>query len=592
LGSYVAGATPFLLLFGATEVAAQTPPPITPQTREEVERVPVRPQTQTRPRLTVEGGVERAPCALSNEAYRDVRFTVNAVEFQDLRGLSMDALRPAYQEYIGTNQPVAVICEIRDRAATILRDAGYVAAVEVPEQRIADGTVRFQVLMAKLVGVRVRGDAGNAERTIAGYLQRLTDQEVFNRNTAERYLLLAGDIPGYDVRLSLRSANAGRGEVIGEVAVVRTPGRLDFNVQNFGSKALGRWGGLLRGEFYGLTGLGDRTTLAAFSTSDFEEQQTIQIGHDFRLGSEGLTLSGQFTHAWAEPETGSPDLEVKARTLLATTEASYPILRTQVETARAVLGFDFINQRVRFNDIPLSRDKLRVAFARIDVDSIDPGSLNGFGGFSAAAPRWRFGGSLQVRQGLDILGASDGCGRNFARCAPVNVVPPSRLEGDPTGTLIRGEALGEFRAIPNITFSLGLRAQYSRDALLSFEEFSAGNYTVGRGYDPGTLLGDSGVGMQAELRFGNLFPQSATSIAAQPYVFLDAARVTNEDRLSVPIGSQNLVSAGGGVRAVYGDKAQLDVVLAVPLKRAGLFDERPDPRLLISLTTRLWPWSS
>jgi hemolysin activation/secretion protein len=98
--------------------------------------------------------------------------------------------------------------------------------------------------------------------------------------------------------------------------------------------------------------------------------------------------------------------------------------------------------------------------------------------------------------------------------------------------------------------------------------------------------------MQAELRFGNLFPQSATSIAAQPYVFLDAARVTNEDRLSVPIGSQNLVSAGGGVRAVYGDKAQLDVVLAVPLKRAGLFDERPDPRLLISLTTRLWPWSS
>ena len=32
-----------------------------------------------------------------------------------------------------------MICEIRDRAATILREAGYIAAVEVPEQRIADG---------------------------------------------------------------------------------------------------------------------------------------------------------------------------------------------------------------------------------------------------------------------------------------------------------------------------------------------------------------------------------------------------------------------------------------------------------------------
>jgi hemolysin activation/secretion protein len=171
------------------------------------------------------------------------------------------------------------------------------------------------------------------------------------------------------------------------------------------------------------------------------------------------------------------------------------------------------------------------------------------------------------------------------------VVPPSRLEGDPTGTLVRIEGQGEFRVMPNISFALGARAQYSGDPLLSFEEFSAGNYTVGRGYDPGTLLGDRGIGFQAELRFGNLAPKAADAIAAQPYVFLDAARVRNEDRLSVPVGSQTLASAGAGVRAVYGDRAQLDVVFAVPLKRAGLFTERPDPRLLFSLTTRLWPWS-
>ncbi|CAA9516667.1 MAG: Hemolysin activation/secretion protein associated with VreARI signalling system, partial [uncultured Sphingomonadaceae bacterium] len=261
----------------------------------------------------MEGGVERAPCALAGDAYRDITFTVNSVVFEELRGLPPEALRPAYQEYVGTTQPVAVICEIRDRAATILRNAGYVAAVEVPEQRIADGTVRFQVLMAKLVGVRVRGDAGRAERTIAAYLERLTDEEVFNRFTAERYLLLAGDLPGYDVRLALRSANANRGEVIGEVAVLRTPAEIDFNVQNFGSKDLGRWGGLLRGQFYGLTGLGDRTTIAFYSTADFQEQQTLQLGHDFRIGSEGLALSGQFTYAWAEPDLDETGFDVESR---------------------------------------------------------------------------------------------------------------------------------------------------------------------------------------------------------------------------------------------------------------------------------------
>ena len=67
------------------------------------------------------------------------------------------------------------ICEIRDRAATILREAGYIAAVEVPEQRIADGTVRFQVLMARLVGLRVRGDAGRVgadHRRLSGAADR------------------------------------------------------------------------------------------------------------------------------------------------------------------------------------------------------------------------------------------------------------------------------------------------------------------------------------------------------------------------------------------------------------------------------------
>ena len=262
------------LLAGAAVVMADAAytqtPPVAP-TREEIERPQPERVDPPRPQLTVEGGVERAPCALDRPEYRDIRFTLTDVVFEDLRGLPAEALRPAYAGLVGQEHPVAIICEIRDRAATILRDAGYVAAVEVPEQRIADGTVRFQVLMAKLVGLRVRGDAGRAERLIASYLEPLTRQEVFNRYEAERALLLAGDLPGYNVRLALRSAGAARGEVIGEVIVQRMAASLDFTVQNYGSRELGRFGGLLRGQFFGLTGLGDRTTVALFSTADFDE---------------------------------------------------------------------------------------------------------------------------------------------------------------------------------------------------------------------------------------------------------------------------------------------------------------------------------
>ena len=47
--------------------------------------------------------------------------------------------------------------------------------------------------------------------------------------------------------------------------------------------------------------------------------------------------------------------------------------------------------------------------------------------------------------------------------------------------------------------ALAPRAQYSPDVLLSYEQISAGNYTVGRGYDPGTLTGDSVFGVSTDM---------------------------------------------------------------------------------------------
>jgi hemolysin activation/secretion protein len=125
---------------------AQTAPP--PPTREEVTRPEPRPVPPPPSRLEVEGGVERAPCFLESPEYSSIRFTLRDVAFDGLQGIGADELRSAYAPLVGKEQPVSVICEIRDRAATVLRQAGYIASVEVPEQRIADGTVRFKVLMA------------------------------------------------------------------------------------------------------------------------------------------------------------------------------------------------------------------------------------------------------------------------------------------------------------------------------------------------------------------------------------------------------------------------------------------------------------
>jgi hemolysin activation/secretion protein len=571
-------------LANPARIEAQSAPPVLPPTREEVTRPQPPPTPPPGARIEVEGGLERPPCALDAPEFAAIRFTPRAVEFEGLQGLSAAELAPAYAHYIGREQPISVVCEVRDRAAAILADAGYIAAVEVPEQRIADGVIRFRVLIAHLTQVRVRGDATGAEGIIGGYLGQLTKQPLFNRYDAERYLLLATDLPGYTVRLALRPAGTMPGEVIGDVTVERTTAYADFNVQNGGSRELGRWGGLLRGQFFGLTGLGDRTTLALFSTSDFKEQQTVQVGHDFRLGPQGLSLSGVFTYGWAKPTI--PDAHVLARTLLATVEADYPFVRRQSHNLRGAIGMDVINQNVRLDGDPFSRDRLRVGFARLGIDAVSS-DISG-PGRSLAEPPWQFNALLELRQGLNILGASNFCGLN-ACLGPLDV-PPSRLEGHPTATVLRYSAYGEVRPIPKLTFALGARGQYAWKPVLSFEEYSAGNYTVGRGYDPGALLGDRGFGTQAEIRFGSRIPANTRKAAFEGYAFWDYAAVRNLGRLVLSAGTQHLYSVGGGARINF-DRFSLDAALAVPLTRIGSPAERPDPRLLVSLTSRLFPWT-
>ena len=568
----------------AAQSAPSTPPPL-PPTREEVTRPVAPPLPPASPKLEVEGGVERAPCALAEPQYRSIHFVLREAEFDGLKGLALQQLTSAYAPFVGHDVPISVVCEIRDRAGTILRNAGYIAAVQVPQQTITGGTVRFQVLMAHLTQVRVRGDASGAERIIAGYLNQLTKQPVFNRYEAERYLLLAGDLPGYTVRLTLRPAGSAAGDVIGDVIVQRTPGYVDFNAQNGGSHELGPLGGLLRAQVFGLTGLGDRTSLSLFSTADFHEQQTVQLAHDFRLGPQGMTISDAFTYAWARPTV--PNARVLAHTLLNTFEVGYPLLRRQAETIRTSAGMDFVNQNVRLNGIGLSRDRLRVAFLRLGTDAVATDFTDAR--FSATEPPWRLGTFLELRHGLHVLGATN-CGSNSADCLGAGQVPPSRLDGRSNATVLRYSANGEYRPIPALTFALSARAQYAWKPLLSFEQFAAGNYTVGRGYDPGALIGDMGFGTQAEIRIGSIVPVNANKAALVGYLFWDHAFVRDRGNLVDIAGSKHLDSVGTGARVAF-NRFALDAAFAVPLTRVGVGHTRTGPRFLISLTTRLFPWS-
>lgn len=541
--------------------------------------------------LTVDGDFERAPCALDRPEFASIRFTVGGVQFNGLErvpGLSLDA---AWADYRGRELPVSVLCDIRAEANAILRSQGYLATVDIPEQSLADGIPDFNVVFGRLTAVRVRGEAGPSEKLVASYLEKLTQQDVFNTNTAERYLLLADDLPGLDVRLSLRPAADGApGDLVGEVAVLRQRGMIDVNVQNLGSDAIGRYGGVLRGEIYDLTGLGDRTSVAVFSTLDFSEQQTVQIGHDFRVGSEGLRIGGQLTFSAAAPSTGIAGFDVEAETIFASLFASFPLVRTRRHSLYANAGFDYVDQQVDVNNIRLTDDRVRIAFARVAGELIDQQSVLRAGGYSPFEPKFRLRYGLEARQGLDVFDASPDCRPNLIACLFGGIAPPSRIEADPTPLVFRLNTDIEYRPVPLLAFVLETQAQITGDALPAFEEIAAGSFSIGRGYDPGAVLGDSGIMNSLEVRYGSLSPQSVTAVALQPYVFTDVAHVWNEDPSRRASNPDRLWSVGGGVRLSWGQGIQSDFLIAVPLARPDLAASKGDVRFLFSLTARLFPW--
>lgn len=527
----------------------------------------------------------RAPCPLADPKFAAIKLTLASVVFAGTEGVEPGLLDAAWRDYAGKEIAVAAICDIRDRAAELLRDAGYVASVQVPVQTIESGTVRFDVVVARLVSFVVRGDTGRSGPMVERYLAPLREQQVFDTRAAERALLLARRIPGMDVRMTLAraaGAEARPGDLVGVIDVINQPLEADLAVQNYGSDEVGPWGAQARVRANGLTGLADQTELSIFATPDFDEQLVVQGRHEFAIGGRGFRVGVNAVHAWTRPDVPGDD-PFFAKTLVGNIYGTYPLLLRQAHSLDLTGGLDIVDQRIDFSDLPFSRDKLRVLTVALERREADPASVAGENGFSISEPRWASRGRIELRKGISGLGASNDCGPALAACAAPGLVPISRLNADPQAFLVRGDAEFAFRPGRAVTLTGRPRFQWSADNLLPYEQFSGGNYTIGRGYDPGAATGDRGFGAQAEISLGSLEPRSLNGSALQGFAFYDTFNAWFADAPGV----RNLNSVGGGARLNFRRRAYAEVLAAVPLEAAPLATRTGNIRILFNLAVRL-----
>jgi hemolysin activation/secretion protein len=491
----------------------------------------------------------------------------------DLEGatlIAQEALQGEVADLLGHPADTAILCTARDRiAARYARDRETLVRVEIPEQTMSAGALTLRITEGRLQDTRVENAAalGRSARLAAAYLVQARSERATHWADVERAFVLTREIPGAEPHFSLQ--RAADGSVDGLVATATFAPRRTFDftlgLQNLGSEESGRAGASLRVDANSFTRFGERSSLV-LSSSDAEEQKVAQWLEEVRIGAGGWSVLSDVAYAQSRPKGGVEVLELDGHSTVARIGARNAFVRRRTASVDYGVRLEAIDQhndlgflrRFGLGVIPLVDERLRVL-------ALD------------ASGRWQpregrafnmiFG--AELRQGLRALGASS-AGDPLL----------SREQAQPAFSTLRATVSARWapssreRIAPYL--QVGGVLQWTDDALPAYEEFQFGNYTVGRGFDPGAAAGDRAIA--AQLETGATW--SARWAALSAYAYADAGHLWNLDDGGYAASPWSL---GGGVR-LHWRAGQLNLLYAAPRTAAVPGGRTPDARVLVTFS--------
>lgn len=552
-------------LVAAMPLFAQVDPAQVPgQTPQDVDPASRTPALQAR---TIDPASLAAPGACPFAGQGAV--TLSRIEVTGATLVPQAEIDAAVADLVGQRGDAQLLCTARDRVAAVYAANGEaLARVDLPEQRITDGVLTLRVTEGRIAAVNLaNAEAMGPSAALAqAYLDTLRTQGATRWSDVERAFLLTREIPGAEVGFSMQRADDGSTDGLEATATFAPRRKLDITIgaQNLGSEALGRNGVSARVDANSFTRFGERTSLVLYSSTG-GEQQVAQLVEEVRVGPSGLVLMGDVAYGRTEPEGALEVFELDGESLVARFGARYPFVKQRDAMLDGSVRFEAIEQDNALGflesfggpEVPLFEESLRVLSFEL-------------------AGRWRHGGMdnlmtharAELRQGLEAFGASEAGDQML-----------SRADAQPDFTSVRLGAGGRvhFNATPSVAPYAMLNAslQWTDDSLPAYEEFQFGNYTVGRGFDPGAASGDRAVAAQLEL--GVDFSLGG---AAQfgLFGFADGARLWSEDRAGYDAEPW---SAGLGMR-LRGRTGEFSLTWAAP--QSEPFPGQPEPGNSLLLT--------
>lgn len=475
-----------------------------------------------------------------------IHFKLTDIRIEGAVTLSPERFKPLYRDLIGKDVTLSNIYDVADAIESAYRRAGYpLVHAYVPPQRVSDGVFTIKVVEGYIAAISVEGGGTDLESRIKDYLGPAVQSRPLKLALIERGLLLSNDIPGVKATGVLKpsATTPGASDLI--VTVTQPWISAGIETDNRGSHFSGIWTITADAAFNGVFDETDQLAGSATVSPHSVEQVGGQLRYRHPIGDSGLmgSVFGAVTHG--EPGSTLSAFNVRTDSTAFGPRLSYPLIRSRAATLVLDGGFTVQDAKVDILGTGISHDHWRVLDLGASVTSND--LLGG-----------SFGALLDVSQGLPILGASHNGSPEL-----------SRVGGKTDFTKI--VAAARFLSPLGNGFSvlLGMQGQYSFSPLILGEQVTFGGKQIGRGYDPGAITGDRGIGGSAELRYTMPVGDVPALTQLEPYVFFDAAAtwyINHGASFDPSLVNQTIESTGGGVRFWFDPNITLGVEAARTLR--------------------------
>ena len=475
------------------------------------------------------------------EAEAPIRFDISRFAVSGNSLLPASEVEAAVAPFAGRNRDFGDVQRALEALEAAFHARGYkVVTVQLPEQELGGGVVRFDVVAPKIGQVRVRGHKVVDEANVRRSMPSLASGRTPNLDQVSANLKLANEHPSRKINLQLQTGENDDVVDANLDVVDEKAWRAMLNLDNSGNSQTGKTQAGLILQHANLWGRDHLGSIQYTTTVEHPDQVSVYgLGYHIPLYALGASVDLFASYSNVDSgvvSAGLFDLGVSGKGATFGARYNHVLARRGSLEPRLVYGLDI---KAYKNDVLFAGQNFGNDVTVRPISVAYTGNLSLDGDAQA---------SFSLGAVQNIAGGSRGGAIDFER---------ARAGADDSYRMLRISGAYSRMVLQDWQLRVLVNGQWTNDALVSGEQFGAGGNASVRGFDERVLSADSGAFTNLELYSPNFC--GAGRWQCRAVAFYDAAYGERNKALPGELDSTSIASTGLGLRVAMGTSMNMQL---------------------------------